>query len=97
MIMLVLSRKAGQRVQIGDSITLSVLGVRGQRIRLGIQAPREVVVQRQEILSEPARENPSPGVAHDQRRPGSANGHSIIVNATEPSGPLGAAGPAASS
>src|SRR5262245_61184685 len=66
--MLVLSRKAGQRVQIGDNITLSVLGVRGQRIRLGIQAPRDVPVKRRETLLA-AGSGPTIDPVHEQSCP----------------------------
>jgi carbon storage regulator len=50
--MLVLSRKVGESVVIGDGIVLRVLQVNGQRIRLGVEAPPEVAVLRGE-LSEP--------------------------------------------
>lgn len=47
--MLVLSRKPGQSLQIGDNITVTVLEVRGHVIRLGIEAPRDVRVLRGEL------------------------------------------------
>lgn len=47
--MLVLSRKTGQTIMIGDDIYLTVLGVKGNQIRLGIDAPEEVAVHREEI------------------------------------------------
>ena len=48
--MLVLSRKPGQRVMIGDNIVVSVIEVRGSTIRLGIEAPRSLSVHREEVL-----------------------------------------------
>ena len=47
--MLVLSRKQGEKVCIGDNITVTVLGVRGNVLKLGIDAPREVRVLRSEL------------------------------------------------
>ena len=47
--MLVLSRKAGQQLQIGDEIIVTVLEVRGQALKLGIEAPREVHIRRAEL------------------------------------------------
>jgi carbon storage regulator len=47
--MLILTRKLGESIRIGDDITLTVLSVKGNQIRLGVDAPREVEVHRQEI------------------------------------------------
>lgn len=52
--MLVLSRKEGQRLVIGDRVVVKVLEVTGGRVRLGIEAPREVSIRRGELP--PARE-----------------------------------------
>lgn len=49
--MLVLTRKLNQSIRIGDSITISVIRVRGNTVQLGIQAPKEVHVLRSELLS----------------------------------------------
>jgi len=48
--MLVLSRKAGESIVIQDRIVVSILRVRGYRVWLGIDAPKEMAVHRQEIL-----------------------------------------------
>jgi carbon storage regulator len=62
--MLVLTRKANQSIMIGDEIEVSVLSVLGEKVRLGIQAPREVPVFRKEVFLEiqaqKARPAPSP-------------------------------------
>ena len=50
--MLVLTRKANQSIMIGDSIEISVLSVFGEKVRLGIDAPREVPVFRTEVFRE---------------------------------------------
>ena len=48
--MLVLSRKVGERIQIGDSIILTVVRVQGDKVRLGIEAPEAVAVHREEVV-----------------------------------------------
>ena len=48
--MLVLSRKRDERIVIGDIIVITVVEVRGDKVRLGIEAPSEVPVHRQEVL-----------------------------------------------
>ena len=50
--MLVLTRKPNQSVMIGDDIEVTVLAVMGDKVRLGIQAPREVPVFRDEVYAE---------------------------------------------
>jgi len=50
---LVLTRRKNQSIVIGDEIVVTVLEVKGDQIRLGITAPREVQVYREELLSDP--------------------------------------------
>ncbi len=47
--MLVLSRKPGEKIVIGENITITVLEVQGDRVRIGFAAPVEIPIQRQEI------------------------------------------------
>lgn len=47
--MLVLTRRGGEALMIGDDITITVLGVKGNQVRVGVSAPREVAVHRKEI------------------------------------------------
>jgi carbon storage regulator len=47
--MLVLSRKLGEEIVIGDKIHIAVVAIKGERVRLSINAPKEVVVDRQEV------------------------------------------------
>lgn len=54
--MLILSRNIGERITIGDDITIDVLGVNGRQCRLGISAPKDVEVHREEIYNRIQRE-----------------------------------------
>jgi carbon storage regulator len=47
--MLILTRRLGQSVKIGDEVTVTVLGVKGNQVRLGFMAPQRVAVHREEI------------------------------------------------
>jgi carbon storage regulator len=49
--MLVLTRRQRESVRIGDSVTVTVLGLRGDTVRIGIEAPRAIAVHRQEIYA----------------------------------------------
>ena len=55
--MLILTRKLGESITIGDDIKVSVLGVHGRQVRLGIDAPQSVVVHREEIYVKVQEEN----------------------------------------
>ncbi|HET7690418.1 MAG TPA: carbon storage regulator CsrA [Nocardioidaceae bacterium] len=50
--MLVLSRRVGEMIRVGDDVTVTVLEVRGDVVRIGIQAPRSVAVHRAELIVE---------------------------------------------
>jgi len=54
---LILTRKLGESITIGDDIKVSVLGIRGRQVRLGIEAPAKVVVHREEIYVKIQAEN----------------------------------------
>lgn len=57
--MLILTRRIGESIQVGQEIEISVLEVRGNQVRLGISAPPDVLVLRSELV-DPAREGDSP-------------------------------------
>lgn len=47
--MLILTRNVGKALMIGDEITVTILGVRGNQVRIGVEAPKDVAVHREEI------------------------------------------------
>ncbi|MBL6752153.1 MAG: carbon storage regulator CsrA [Nevskia sp.] len=48
--MLILTRRVGETVMIGDEVTVTVLGIKGNQVRLGVKAPKNVAVHREEIF-----------------------------------------------
>jgi carbon storage regulator len=59
--MLVLTRKANQSIMIGDDIEVSVLSIMGEKVRIGIQAPRDIPVFRKEVYLEIQQEHVASG------------------------------------
>jgi carbon storage regulator len=66
--MLVLTRKSSQSIMIGDDIEVSVLSIMGEKVRIGIQAPRDIPVFRKEVYLEIQEER----VEHSSDEPGPA-------------------------
>ncbi len=61
--MLILTRRVGETVMIGNDITVTVLGVKGNQVRVGVNAPKEVAVHREEIYERIKREEQAAGGA----------------------------------
>ena len=55
--MLVLSRQRDESIMIGDNVVVTIVDIRGDKVRLGIQAPEEIPVHRQEVYEAIQREN----------------------------------------
>lgn len=74
--MLILSRRVGESIKIGNDITVVVLGVQGMQVRLGVEAPKSLPVDRKEIAerkSASQNEAPAPKVAPAEPEPLYAN------------------------
>lgn len=58
--MLILTRRVGESLMVGDEIIVTVLGIKGNQVRLGVNAPKEVAVHREEIYQRIQREKSQP-------------------------------------
>lgn len=54
--MLILTRRPGERIMIGKDVTVMVIGVNGNQVRIGVEAPREVRIDREEVATRIERE-----------------------------------------
>ncbi len=64
--MLILTRRVGETVMIGNEVTVTVLGVKGNQVRIGVNAPKDVAVHREEIYERIKREqdqNPAAAIS----------------------------------
>ncbi len=62
--MLILTRRVGETLMIGDEVTVTVLGVKGNQVRLGINAPKDVSVHREEIYQRIKAEQAAASAGH---------------------------------
>ena len=76
--MLVLSRQRDESIMIGDNVVVTIVDIRGDKVRLGIEAPTEIPVHRQEVFEAIKRENQQAGGIQpgDARSMGRENGTS---------------------
>jgi carbon storage regulator len=68
--MLILTRRVGETLMIGDSVTVTILGVKGNQVRVGITAPKDVAVHREEIFQRIGREAAGQGGEKSADDPG---------------------------
>ena len=66
--MLILTRRVGETLMIGDEITVTVLGVKGNQVRVGVNAPRDVALHREEIYQRIQVEDEAPAAASSAGR-----------------------------
>ena len=80
--MLILTRRVGESLMIGDEVNVTVLGVKGNQVRIGVSAPKDVPVHREEIYQR----------IQNEKHQGPSNGQGAAIDTSEPPVLLAASG-----
>jgi carbon storage regulator len=65
--MLILTRRIGETLNIGDNVQVTVLGIKGNQVRIGVNAPKDIPVHREEIYERIKKEKEA-GIVHEPRK-----------------------------
>lgn len=68
--MLILSRKIDEKIQIGDNITLTIIDIHGEQVKIGVEAPKNIKVFRQEVFEAIQKENMAAAVEQSNNQVG---------------------------
>jgi carbon storage regulator len=68
--MLILSRKIDEKIQIGDNITLTIIDIHGEQVKIGVEAPKNIKVFRQEVFEAIQKENKAAAVEQNNNEAG---------------------------
>ena len=68
--MLILSRKLDEKIQIGDDITITIIDIHGEQVKIGVEAPKNIKVFRQEVFEAIQKENKAAAVEQNNNEAG---------------------------